>query len=140
MLVEIVGYGEKLRCLWREVRLPDPLLLCRLLLYLFLFCHLFHILRLKQLFIVVSIASASLPLICLRIATALDGIPINIFVSIEDVVVSLRVLVGSIDLLSVIRRPLITVALVVLVLNLFFLQRARPESLPLFRCLNLRSL
>ena len=61
VFVETVRYVDKLCCLQWEVRLPACLLLCRPLIYIFLLCRFLHIIRLKQLFVLVPIASADLP-------------------------------------------------------------------------------
>ena len=128
--VEIFGDGEKIRCLRREVRPPATLLIWCLLLYLFLVFRLLCLLRLNRLFVLVSTASSDLTFVCLRTTTAPDGVPIEILFPIGDVVVSLHVFVGSIDILYRRLFPLITVLLVILIPYFFLLQRARPGSPP----------
>ena len=137
VLVEIVVDGKKLRCLQQEVRRPAPLLIWCLLLCLFLLCHLICLLYPKKLYFLIPIAFAALPFFLLRTATAPDGVPIDILVPIGDVVVLLRILIGSVYMLYRRCGPLISALLIVLIPRLFLLQYTCPVSLPFFCCLEL---
>ena len=82
-------------------------------------------------------ASVDIPFVRLRTATALDSVLIDILVPIGDVVISLRVLVKSVDILSGRSCPLIAALIVILVLLFFLLRRSHHKSFPFLHCLDL---